>query len=163
MAHGSIKVAISGLEDLNNDIKKFGSRLAASIAEYSAKELEEQCALLLDAYYSEYSPTDYQRTYQLHEKSHYPFLHYSPASLRASGGITISPTANGRMKYYNDFSPETVIGWFLDGIHGGYVDGWTQPWRTLCRVQDYILAEVCDGEIGRDMITKAKKGLSYFR
>lgn len=163
MARNGLSVAIDGLKDLNNDIKIFGGRLTASIAEYSAKELDKQTALLLDAYYSEYTPSQYERTGQLHNKSHYSYFHRSLAGLRASGGVTISPAANGRMRYDNGFSPDVVVGWFLDGVHGGYVDGWLNPWRTLCRAQDYILSELCNGALGKEMINKAKKGLSLFK
>lgn len=163
MAHNSLSVAIDGLENLNNDIKIFGSRLTASIAEYSAKELNKQTALLLDAYYNEYSPSQYERTGQLHDKSYYLYYHRSMAGLRTSGGVTISSTANGRMRYVNGFNPDMVVGWFLDGVHGGYIDGWLNPWRTLCRTQDYILSELCDGALGKEMINKAKKGLSLFK
>ena len=69
------------------------------------------------------------------------------------GGVLLRPD---RLSYESGYPGDWVVSDYLSGWHGGSIPASFNPYLLLLRRRDYVFSEICQGETGKELITKAK-------
>lgn len=117
-----IKITIPN--ELKKDLQKFGNQVAKNIAITVRDTLTQEYAYAVDQFYAAYTPTQYQRHWEL--RNSYKPYYRNPHGTRYHGGVEI--TAD-KMADVHSADNDFILSCALSGYHGQPSLGiYTPPW-----------------------------------
>lgn len=112
-------------EQLKQELKKFSSDICSQLAQEASRELTKEAKNAMAAFYMDYDPRKYRRTYGFYYKSYKKYYNNSRSKYYHGGvRITIPPTSyyrNGRIPVLAkgaDFTKWDILDMVYNGYHG---------------------------------------------
>lgn len=131
-------------KELKKDIQNLGNEVAKNIAKKSCELITEEFSTTIAQFYSDYSPTFYQRTDTLRDYSYQPYFRsLNGHNNKYIGGVEFTPERMDNPRY--SASPINILSYALEGFHGHPSLGITTtpaPYFHIERFRDSILTNI---------------------